>query len=672
MFFRPETSLIPSILALSGFFIDNFPHIWWYPFWYLGNPFSYLTGPVVPLLLMISRGIVPIISLYHLYLGIISGSVFIGGIGVFFFVKSNDKAQSHGGERRNILRAIASGLLYVILPFLWIGLYNQNGLKHIAFALIPFVFIVFKNFLIKGQRSGLVKGRLQGNAYRQAGIAPTYWIYFLLLIFLISICLLVTVNALLPIIVGIIAIFIMVNRIIKYDRGAQGKFLAEWRERKFVQTLVVLLMALLLATFWYTFRFWWVILTNPSFGGVPLWNLIVKIFQLLLNFLPLVLAIFVVKWRIKEDNMFFGVIFFLSFFFLTIVRFLANPGFVIDWIGFLPELQFGLSILGGAFISGLIKKRNKSQIHRLKLKAYLIVMISLIIGVVFLVTSGYLAYNLIFYSKSDYQNDILNIFESHKITGNERIFMSGSDVFWMNSYLPVPQVRGGKDEVSIHPFWAHGAFQIREGERAGISEDWLKIFGSSYILVHQLESQDPFHDYKHPEKFKSLQLLAVQDGNKLYKIPNVFIARVADKKILNIKMPQNGADGLRLEEYTDTLKNKADFRYLASDKIWIKSLVRSNEVISLAVAFDPSWKIIKGSGRVSGDRLGNTVIVPARSGEQEFLLEYRRDYGVWILLLVLVISGSVFLWKFDDIYPILKRRIPKLNIGLGEDETHNY
>ena len=155
MILRPESSLIPSVLALSSFFVDNFPHIAWYPYWYLGNPFAYLIGPVVPGIMAVLHSILrlPGATMNMEYLLIIFMSTVIGGVGVYWMVAEwgnidqISKIKNQSIKDSNIAAVIA-GLLYVVLPFGWMGLYYQNGLKNVAFAIIPFVFILYRRFLL--------------------------------------------------------------------------------------------------------------------------------------------------------------------------------------------------------------------------------------------------------------------------------------------------------------------------------------------------------------------------------------------------------------------------------------------------------------------------------------------------------------------------------------------
>ena len=235
-----DASLIPTVVALSNFFVQNFPDISWYPYWYLGNPFNYLIGPVAPFsLLILNKAFFLPVSFAYFFL--ISLSFLIGASGLYVLLRSLD------GEKRVCL---ISSILFLILPFSPYLLFYQNGLHHVTFGFLPWILLLFLK---------LIKNSGPKNA--------------IFLSIAIAFVLLIDVSILLPLIVGFVALYVSLG--LKRDT-----------EDKAVKTVLITLLGVSLATVWYTPRFWWVLLANPSFGGVPLFNLIVSLFKFLLKSRP--------------------------------------------------------------------------------------------------------------------------------------------------------------------------------------------------------------------------------------------------------------------------------------------------------------------------------------------------------------------------------------------------
>lgn len=594
------TSLIPTIVALSGFFIQNFPHISWYPYWYLGNPYQFLIGPVVPVLLSFLN--LFNLPLLYSYLFLIWGSFILGSFGIYLLLKD------WGLEKK---QALFSAFLYLVFPAGVFLLSYQNGLSHIALGFLPYILLLYRRFL-------------QNNHLSSA----------LLLSFLISFVLLIDISILLSLVVGFTSIFLSSNEEDKKDFvNLIGK------------TIVIILLSISIATLWYTPRFWLVNLVNPSFGGVPLFRLISSLFQFLLNLLPIGFAILVVRWRKfrPKGHMLFATLFFSSFLFLSIVRFLSDPDFVIDWISFLLQLQFGGTIIIGDIIWRARGKRTK---------------LGIIGGLAFFSITGsiFILKNLS-QPQGDYQKRIISII-SKNVKSNERVFLSGSSVFWINSFLPVQQVRGGMDQASVHPFWAHGAYQIREGESQNLSLFWLRALGISYILVHEKDSQEPFHDFKQPEKFVGLKLVSAKEGDSLYQLEGGSIARVADLKILKASKPEGGADSQALLEYVRTIEKPLAYSLARPDEIKIVGKLKRDDIVSLAVTFDPRWRLLKGRGNITGDPLGNLVITPKDEDGQKFELQYQPFWYDWAIPMLWSGITLLILIFYRRLFPHIKNKLP--------------
>src|SRR3989344_2599934 len=141
-----ETSLVPTVIALSKFFAENFPNISWYPYWYLGNPYQFLIGPVVPALLSISNFKFQIsnfqLSMTQIYYLLIMLSFIVGGLGIYLFLRD------WGVSKK---QAFFSGVFYVLFPAGYFLLNYQNGLNHIALSLLPFFLLYYRRFLKGGE-----------------------------------------------------------------------------------------------------------------------------------------------------------------------------------------------------------------------------------------------------------------------------------------------------------------------------------------------------------------------------------------------------------------------------------------------------------------------------------------------------------------------------------------
>ncbi len=642
---------IPTVLALSKFFASDFPNFSWYPNWYLGNPYQYLIGPVVPAFLAIFNSQ---FSIFNSYLALIFLSFIVGSSGIYFLLLD------WGAGKR---QALVSSLLYLLMPFGIFLLNYQNGLSHIAFSILPFILLFYHRFLALHLEGVRVK----------------------MLVVLITFALLIDISILLPIIIGFISMTVAFKN--REDWGYLG-----------AKSALILLLGISLASIWYTPKFWWILLSNPSIGGVGLFNLIINLFKLLLNLLPIALAVLVARWRgfKPQGYLLFAVLFFSSFLFLSLVRFLFDPDFVMDWTGFLLELQFGGAILLGRITEFKIFRGAESRFARQNSKVFY----AILFGMAILLNGYIVSHSAIqqparnasparqspdgssrmadgqsdaggfSHEPSGYQSRIISMVKDN-VKSDERIFLSGSEVFFINQYSQdVQQVRGGVDQGSSHPFWAHGAYQIREGSDSELAYNWLKILGASYILVHQTSSKDIFHDFKNTQKYidspEYFKQIKAYEGDVLYKVDDVSIARLADKKILSAKSPLNGADSNALSFYAQALKAPLEYSF-KNGKIWTSGNIGRDEVISLAITYDPHFKIREGQGRLVKDSIGNMVIVPKKESQQSFVLVYQNNRLENIIPLIFGLSAIILLLNYHKVHSRLVKRFPGLHFG-GEDD----
>ncbi len=476
-----QTSFIPVQVALARFLEQGGDPFANYPYWYLGTtPFRYLTGPILPLLLAGIHKALSQLSLFSIFYLLITIAWLMGGVGVYFLVK-----ELGGGRLSGTLTALFY-LFGPVFPFLFPF---SNGLYLLAFSFLPFVFLFYFRFLQPQRPQKTRKGRKDG--------------------ILLGI-LLVLVMLLDPLIIPTL-IF-----------GMAAIFLAQvgWKkaEEKLKRTLLVVSCSFLVATVWYTPGYWLTLLGAPSLAGVGVFRVIGWLGRLLPTALAFGIAIFSVKF-FKKRNLLRDFCFYWLFIFgfLTLLRFLSDPDFWLDWISYGIELQFGLGILGGLGIKRLIESRRISAFPRLLCVS---VILLFFFGVWLTVFNRHVLGTL--------QSDITQTVEfrigkrlSEIAKPGEKALFSGTTVFWVNAFFDIPQVRGGVDQASVDPSWREAVWEIRLGTDPEKSLQHLKDLKIDYLIVHTQDSEEFYHDFVYPEKFEGvegLEKIYDERGDRIYRV----------------------------------------------------------------------------------------------------------------------------------------------------------
>jgi len=466
-----QTSFIPIQVALARFlesqgwraFFQN------YPYWYLGTtPFRYLTGPILPSWLVLFHKLLPSFNFFSLFWLLIAAVWPLGTTGVYLLVRNLKP------DNRNL--AILAAVFYFfgpIVPFLF---RFSGGLSLIAFSFLPYVLLLYNKFLAKPSRKRAIY-----------------------CVFAIAFEILTDSVIMTSMLLGMAAIFLAT---------------CGWKraEKKIKQTLGVVATAFLAATVWYTPQYWWQILIAPSFAGKPLFKVVGELAQLLPIGLAVGLA--VVSGRVvktKDKLLKFCFYWLFIFGFLTLIRFLSDPDFWLDWSAYSWELQ-----LGGAMAMGLLMKKLKRK--------YLTLPIFLFYFCLFVFVSKQ-------YVLATLQRDISQTVEyrigeqlTKVIKPSEKVFLSGTTVFWLNAFSAswrIAQVRGGNDRASVDPEWRQAAWELREGKKVEKSIEYLKKLGIAYIVVHTQESEEFYHDFVYPEKFeenKELEKIYDKNGDRIYQL----------------------------------------------------------------------------------------------------------------------------------------------------------
>ena len=592
--FPPQTSLIPVTVAVARFteeFISS--EGWlatlklagaWYPYWYLGVPFRYLTGPIVPLFLFIARKILPNASLFTSSIYLLGISFAMGAFGWGAFSAKVTKSKKVG---------FVVAILLSFLPWRYFSSIALSETSEvIAKNFLPYALIAFFVYL---------KNKNKGRAF--------------LSILAISTLFLINTSIIPILLVGMVSLILAVS-------FSKGKFTRLTKHIKL--SLITLSFALILVTLWYTPGYWLTVILNPSIGGAAGYKVFLRIVDLLKVSLPLVFAIAAVYFsgKIKSRLLVFSLTWTLTFIFLTVFRFIGDPDFWQDWTSWVFELETGIALIAALPLAELFRKLNGKKTDVIySIKIYIVIFAGLVTS--FLVTKY--IYSVLgkprLISKEPPEG-VKSLSVLADIAEDKRVFLSGSTVFWANALYDLVQVRGGVDKAAIHPLWDHAAYQLREGKDADLALVWLQTLGVEYVLVHGPASAESYHDFRYLDKWKSVgQEVWQGEGDIIYKISNSSLAwEVDSEKVRSAKKPQNGQDLEALEFYLSARM----FPVHLSSTAWgykITSEQPMNSVLLIA-NFDKRWNALTNGGRkiqIQKDSLGNMLIFPQL--EKEILLK---------------------------------------------------
>ncbi|MDP3888425.1 MAG: hypothetical protein Q8Q24_00120 [bacterium] len=546
-----QTSLIPVQIALAKFWeVQGFSALFVdYPYWYLGTtPFHYLSG-ILPLFLAVLHHFLPGFSLFEIMFGVVGASWILGGLGVYLLVQALINAASNAAgtfdhaaeqnaasnaagtfdraaERRRIPALAAFFyLLGPIVPFLF---RFSDGLYLIAFSFLPFVLLVYHRWLKSEDRRQGTEDIIQKTDDRGWKVRKIE----ILLCLLIAFVILLDTQIIPTLILGMATLIL-----------AEGG----WKrvETKVKSSLVLLFFSFLISTLWYAPGYWWTLLGSPSFGGQALLAIIAWIGKILPIALAFTLVIVSARFFKKKNALGSFCFYWLFIFgFLTLVRFLSDPDFWLDWSSYGVELQMGIAIALGGWLGGKPEDRRQRTEDGLQKtedgrqiieNQFSVFSLQNLFSVFRLPSSILLALYLILfifvlnrYVLGTFQKDITQTVEYR--LGNqlakiakpqERVFLSGTTTFWLNAFFDIPQVRGGTDQASIDPDWRKAVWEVREGATTESTERWLKALKITYLVVHTKESDEFYHDFDDPEKFEQisgLKKIYEEKGDRIYRL----------------------------------------------------------------------------------------------------------------------------------------------------------
>lgn len=590
-----QTSLIPLSVTFAQFVYTHGLSAFsmWFDLWYLGVPFRYITSPFVPVVMALTHRLLPYFTFYHIAIYFVIVSFVVSLLGWFWFVLSI-------GDRKKA----SFVLLWVMILLPWRA-FSALALSDVATifsqALLPYALVFYWWSFIGTKKAHLILTTLF-----------TSFLFFVSITILPQ--LLVGIGALLAAYMSLIS-----KKSNEYDEDedrAGHPVYQNTISKNIGKVVASVFVSLCIATLWYGAHFWLTVLANPSIGG----NVPAKVFTQLVSFgrssIPFfsaLISVFFIK-KITKPLQSFTLVWFGTFALLTIFRFLLDYDFWTDWTSWFGELEIGIALIVASFMT-----RTKKSFFAIP-KPVISVLIIIPWATVLFVYSKLGSPVLI---SKNVPDSVSGIYILENAVGNEkRAFVSGSTTFWLDSMTSISQVRGGTDFVSVHPYWDHASYQIREGSDAELSQAWLEALGVSYALVHSTESSEYYKDFTYLGKWNENTLIHEESGDYVYKIGDRNIAYlVRDFDFRNLTEPENGADLDALIAYNTTRT-----RGLEVDKknnvyeISVPSLF--GEAVLLLVSYHPNWSAFDTHGEeleIEQDVLGHMIVRPKSEGIISFV-----------------------------------------------------
>lgn len=596
-------SFEPAVIARGRFIRDNWPNIGWNPEWYLGFP-NRLSGSLALPFLMAGLGLggLSLELVYRLVTGL---GIVLMPLGVYLLGKEwGGKKGEEVGLGAGLIFSLAPGVVFLFPQVFEVGrkigfspwqffslAYLGNGLKIWGLAAVPFCLLVIDRWLRK-------KG-----SFRSA-------------VFLVSLLALVDLSSVLTLVILVVLLLI--------SEAMRGRLKDKIRRAGEVFGLSFLLLG-----FGYTPRFWYQVLMAPSLAGkraIDVGFFLGRVFSILV---PMLLAGFSAKFlrKKKERLVLMSFLWVLVFGFLTLSRFLADYDFWQDYTAWGVELG-----MGAALLLGMVLVRGESFRRW-----------GILGGVVLMSFLWVEKRGVLLTPRKEIGGTVEGrVVEKLKdlVGPGERVYLSGSVVFWLNSLTEIGQVRGGADGVATHPFWAQASYQIRVGDNPELAEEWLKALGVSWMVVHEEDSEEPYHDFIYPEKFGGWKRVWGEKGDVIYKLKGGVGREVENsEEFLELKPPRGGADLAGVRQYNSFLGKDLGVGWLSPEEI----VLRAEEgAVSLAISYDFGWQAWQGGRRLKKekDALGQMVIFPQGGGEVR--LKYRGVF--WDQLAGLFLTGMGLFW----------------------------
>ncbi len=630
-------SIEAGYISGTKFIVDHFPHLSWNPLWYLGYPFHLFYTPFLPYLIAAINSITAI-SIGSAYRLVVGSLYVLGPVTFFLFVRQ---------LTRRRFTAFIAALSFSLLPSV---AYLIGEVRSVAsgFGYAPWRLVVLSLFGEGPHNSGLAFTPLAALFFLRLLKRPCLGNYILTAI-MTSLVALIDLAALYGLAV-ILAVILL------------GEIVAGDPLKKLATTFYGALLTYGLCAFWYNLSF----IRAPfayiaagggdfTFGalapllviGLPIIGGIVLAFSGREELQPLlVVAPWLLVFSVIEAGWYY-------------LEISLSP----QPYRYIPELDMAFCMLLAIAVTWATDRLAARGLpNALARPIGMTVVTALLISLPlpFLRQAWQIVSpNSTIEETPEYR--MAKFLEGQVV--EERVYVTGTNAFWLNVFTRVVQLRGGMDQGATNPWWAHVTYQINKGEDGELAVLWAKALGLRYIVVNYPDSTVDYKDYQHPDKFEGLlpEVYRVR-GDVVFEVPNCpteYVRPVYAEKLKSLSPIQDALDVENLRAYLSVVEEElprstVDYTWENNDHLVIQAKLEEGAALLVRMTYDSGWRAsIDGQGvDIKRDPLSFMVIKPDEPGEYLIHLLHGRVWDEWlgygvtgVTLLALFIVGIGTLLK---------------------------
>jgi hypothetical protein len=219
-----------------------------------------------------------------------------------------------------------------------------------------------------------------------------------------------------------------------------------------------------------------------------------------------------------------------------------------------------------------------------------------------------------------------------------RVFVPGSDYFWLNAFTDTPQLEGGFDQGLTNPLLPVIHYQLYAGTGTANEGElgilWLKAFGVHAAAVCGPRSTEVYKPYHNWRKFEGLLPVLWRDGDDvIYRVlpDSVSLAHVLPPENRLTRPPASVFDTDFLRAYVAPLEDPAlppvEMTWQNRHHAVLAADLQKDQLLLVQVTYHPGWHArVNGAARpLSKDPIGLVLIAPQCAGRCVVDLEYGDD-----------------------------------------------